>query len=130
MTPDFEYYDDDEDDVFEGSPDETLPPTPEFSDNYVGAELMLPRGSEYFKGRVIKRTCDNDRNVIGRANENPILNSREYVVEFEDGTEAELAANAIAQSMYAQCDPDGNQYVLFDLITDYEQSKSTISHAD
>ena len=68
LTPDFEYYDDDEEDGFEGSPDETLPPTPEFSDNYVGAELLLPRGSEYSKGRVIKRARDNNGNIIGRAN--------------------------------------------------------------
>ena len=42
------------------------------------------------------------------ANENPILDTRGYVVEFEDGEQAELAANTIYQSMYAQCDPDGN----------------------
>ena len=42
---------------------------------------------------------------MGTANVNPILDLRQYVVEFEDGTEAELTANAIAMSMYAQCDP-------------------------
>ena len=29
LAPEFEYYDDDFEDVFEGAPDETLPPTPE-----------------------------------------------------------------------------------------------------
>ena len=48
LTPNFEYYADDED-GFEGTADETLPPkllppTPEADDNYVGAELLLPRG--------------------------------------------------------------------------------------
>ncbi len=75
LTLDFEYYDNDEEDGFEGSPDEILPPTPEFSNNYVGAELMLPRGSEYSKGRVIKRARYNDGHVMGRANENLILDS-------------------------------------------------------
>ena len=34
---------------------------------------------------------------------------REYVVEFEDGKEAAFAASIIAQSVYAQCGPSGNQ---------------------
>ena len=46
---------------------------------------------------------------MGRANDNQIIEYRQYVVNFEDGTEAELEANDITQSMYAQCDPDGNQ---------------------
>ena len=57
---------------------------------------------------MLKRAHDNNENVIGCANENPILDTRGYVVEFKDGEQAELSANTIAQSMYAQCDPDGN----------------------
>ena len=81
-------------------------------------------------GRVTKRLRDADGNPIGRANENPILDTREYVVEFDDGTQAELAANVIAQSMYAQCDPDGNTYVLFDSIVDFRKNESALSKAD
>ena len=82
------------------------------------------------QGRVHKCTHDNDGNPIGIGNKNPILNSREYSVEFKDGTEAELAANNISQSMYAQCDPDGRTYVLFDYITDFCRSKTAICYAD
>ena len=57
---------------------------------------------------MLKRARDNDDNVIGLANENPILDTREYVVEFYDGEQAVLASNTIAHSMYAQCDSDGN----------------------
>ena len=81
-------------------------------------------------GRVVKRSRDNDGNPIGRANDNPVLDTRQYVVEFADGMEAELAANVIATSMYAQCDDEGNQYVLFDSITDYRRSASALSHED
>ena len=101
LTPDCEYYGDQEEE-FEGTPDEVLPPTPEVGDNYVGADLMLPRGQGVARCRVVKRSRDNDGQPIGRANDNLILDTREYVVEFEDGEQAELAANAIAQSMYAQ----------------------------
>ena len=71
---------------------------------------------------MLKRARDNDDNFIGCANENPILDTRRYVVEFEDGEQAELAANTIAQSMYAQCGPDGNQFVMFDSIVDFRRS--------
>ena len=79
---------------------------------------------------MLKCAHDNDDNVIGRANENPILDTRGYVVEFEDGEQAELAANTIAQSMYAQCDPDGNQYVMFDSIVDFRRSTTALYYAD
>ena len=76
-------------------------------------------GSAMAQGKVVKRARDNDGNVISRSNDNPILDTREYVVEVNDGKEAALAAITNTQSMHTQCDPDGNQYVLVDLINDY-----------
>ena len=85
----------------------------------MGVSLELPLGNDLAQGMVTKRSRDNDGNVIGRAHDSPILNTREYIVEFETGEEAELSANAITQSMYTQCNLEGNQYVLFDSIVDY-----------
>ena len=79
---------------------------------------------------MLKRARENDDNVIGRANENPILDTRGYIVEFEDDKQSELAANTIAQSMYAQCDPDRNQYVMFDSIVDFGRSTTALCYAD
>jgi len=70
---------------------------------------------------VKSRKRDADGNPIGRADANPILDTREYIVEFEDGDEAELNANLIAEVMYAQCDPNGNQYVLLDSLVDHRR---------
>ena len=130
LTPEFEYYADEDETGFEGTPDEPLPPTPEVGDNYVGARLNLPRGDGQAMGRVVKRARNNDGNTIGRAHQNPILDTREYVAEFEDGTTSELAANVIAQSMYAQCDPDGNTYLLFDSIVGHRKGTSALSAED
>ena len=83
LTPEFAYYADGIEDRFEGTPDEIKEapsPTPEDSDNYVGSILQLPRGQVLAHGRVLKRARDNDDNVIGCANENPILDIRGYVV--------------------------------------------------
>ena len=67
-----------------------------------------------YQGRFTERTRDNNGNVVGRPHENPFLDMRTYIVEFEQEKETDLSANAIAESIYAQCDPEGNQYVLFD----------------
>ncbi len=71
------------------------------------------------RGRVTEKTRCLDGNPKGVANANPILDTREYIVTFDDGDATELTATLIAESKYAQCDPDGNQYVLLDSIIDY-----------
>ena len=77
---------------------------------------MLPHSSGKERVRVTNMSQENCGNTMGHAKPNPILDSQQYVVEFEDGNEAELTANAIYQRMYAQCDPDGNQYLMLDSI--------------
>jgi hypothetical protein len=72
------------------------------------------------KGCVTARKRDADGNPKGRANPNPILDTCEYMVTFEVGDVTDLTANLIAESMYAQCDPNGNQYVLLDSLIDHQ----------
>ena len=81
-------------------------------------------------GRVTKRARDSDGNPMGTAHDNPILDTRQYIVQFNDGDEAELAANVIATNMYAQCDPEGNQYVLLDSLVDYKRSTTALCYED
>ena len=85
LTPEFEYYADDVEDRFEGTPDEIReapPPTLEASENYVGSRIQLLHGQILAQGRVLKRVRDSDDNVIVRANGNPILDTRGCIVEF------------------------------------------------
>jgi hypothetical protein len=93
--------------------------TPEIGDNYLSAELMLPKGGVLVKGRVTARKHDQDGNPVGCANDNPIFDTRSYIVNFDDGDQTELTANMIAGSLYLQCDPDGNQYVLLEEIVNH-----------
>ena len=69
-------------------------------------------------------------NPIRRDNYNPIFDSRQYEVEFDDGDTSELTYNLIAENIYAQCDPEGNQYVLLDSLLDFRRSESALSLAD
>ena len=97
-------------------------PTPEAGDNYLGASILLARGSTSARAKVKSRKRDSDGNVIGKADPNPIKDTRTYEVEFPDGEIAELTANAIAEAMYSACDHDGNEYLLFDCFVDYKKS--------
>ena len=75
--------------------------TPEAYDQYLGAELLLPQGDEMIARRVIKRARGQDGNPIGIRNSNPLLDTREYVVEFSDGSTAEYGANIIAENLFS-----------------------------
>ena len=104
-----------------------IEPTSEVGDNYLNVEIILPRGPSLERGCVISRKRDNNSNPIGNANANPVLDSRCCEVQFNNGAMAELDANVIATSMYAQCDPDGNQYVLLDSFVDYCKQDNALS---
>ena len=49
----------------------------------------------------------------------PVLDTRMYQVEFAGGKVTTFTTNIIAQSMYTQCDADGNEYLLLDALVDY-----------
>ena len=84
LTPTYEYYDDDHQDVAPDAPPEQLTPTTEIGDNYVNMELMLPPGGTLARVQVTERKSDHKGNAIGRSNDNPILDTKEYEVKFED----------------------------------------------
>ncbi len=110
LTPEFQPYDLEFDFGVDNANELTSKEvTPETGDNYLNAEISLPRGGTMAMGRVIGRKRDTDGNPIGRANSNPILDTRAYKVQFDDGDVTKLTASMIAQFMYAQCDADGNQ---------------------
>ena len=75
--------------------------TPEvLEDTYLNMELALSRdgdGPEFAK--VTKRLRDANGLPIGTANDNPLLDTRLYEVEYADGHKASLAANTIAINM-------------------------------
>jgi hypothetical protein len=102
-----------------------------FDDTYLNMELALPReGGEIQFGRVVKRLRDKDGLPIGTANDNPILDSRLYEVEFQDGYKTSLAANAIAENLFAQIDDEGNRHVLFQEIIDHRVNGKQVLQQD
>ncbi len=127
LTPDPTYYDDTNAMDPEYGDTEV---TPGIGDNYLSAELMLPKSDVLVKGHVTARKRDRDGNPVGHANDNPILDNRSYIVDFDDGDQTELTANMIAESLYLQCDPNGNQYVLLEDILDHQCLPTAIRLSD
>ena len=104
--------------------------TPEIGDNYIGANIELPWGGVLTKGKVIARKQDAGGNPIGHAHANPILDTREYTVEFDDQDVTKLTANKITVSVYTQCNPDVNQYLLLADIIDHRTNDQAIRLVD
>jgi hypothetical protein len=127
LTPDYDFYDDDHD--LDPEHDD-LEVTPEMGDNYLNAEISVLQGGTLMKGRVTSQKRDKDSNPIELANTNPILDTHEYTFTFDDGDETVLNANLIDEAVYAQCDPDGNQYVLLDSIIDHRRLDTAIRPSD
>jgi hypothetical protein len=54
-------------------------------DNYLSAKLMLSKGGVMVKGRVTAKKREGGGKPIGLANDNPILDTQSYIVNFDHG---------------------------------------------
>ena len=103
-----------------------------FVDRYLNMELALPKGDDPNPqlAKVTKRQREPNGIPVGTANDNPILDSRMYEVEYQDGTKASLAATYIAENMFAQVDQEGNRHVLLDKAIDHRVSGREVKQQD
>jgi hypothetical protein len=99
-------------------------------DKLLAAEVILPKGDYQFVGKVIGRKRDANGNPVGRANSNPILDTRVSEVEFPDGSVKDYAANILAEALYAQVDVDGNRFLLLKEIIDHKTDATALSKSD
>ena len=106
--------------------------TDDVYDPYVNVEIGLPHGpeGERLRGHVRKRAIDDHNNPIGVAHDNPILDTRAYVVEFIDGDQQIITANIIAENILSQVDEDGHTLMLIDEILDHRTTDELLSGDD
>ena len=130
-------YEDDDEDVREmpemydpvdatGTPIDQQP----LYDKLIHAEVALPQGDTLRQAKVTGRTIDPSGATIGTYNENPMLNTLMYDVEFPDGEVKEYAANVIAENLFAQVDDEGFALPVFDSILDYAKSEEAVEKDD
>ena len=73
---------------------------------------------------------DNEGNPIGMANKNPILDTRVYDIEFLDGFCQPLAANLIAENIFAQVEQYGMRHKIIDMIIDVREIDISVKEKD
>jgi hypothetical protein len=69
LTPEHIHYGEDADSI--DSDHGNLEITPELGGNYIGAEILIPRGGVFLRGRVARRKRDANGNPIGRSHDSP-----------------------------------------------------------
>ena len=66
-----------------------------------------------------RRALDEEGRQIEVASKNPLLDHRQYEVEYIDGRNEVLTANTITEILLAQFDDDGHQNILIHKIEDH-----------
>ena len=96
-------------------------------DGYIQAKVKLMRNGVKQAGRVIARKKDGDNRPVGRKHANPLLDTREYVVDFANGSSKAYSTNVIAKSIYSQVNEFGRTLQLLDEITDHQHNQTAVS---
>ena len=85
---------------------------PELAENSKGADIFLSSRGTMARCHVVMLSHVVNGKVMDRSHIMAILDTRMYQVELGGGDITELLFNVTSKSMYAQCDADGNEYLL------------------
>jgi hypothetical protein len=99
-------------------------------DRILHSEVSLQLGENMAVGKVTKRAIGPDGTIAGTYDENPMLNTMIYEVEFNDGQLKEYAANVIAENMLSQVDEDGFSRAMMEGIVDWRKDEAAIPMED
>ena len=95
-------------------------------DMLINTKVALPNGDEINNAKVIGRSKDSYDQYIKVYNDNPLLDSTVYDVQFPDGTIKPYSANGIADNMYRQVNEDGFPDTTFECIVDHNRDKNAV----
>jgi hypothetical protein len=99
-------------------------------DQNVGASVKLSIGDKVQTGKVTGQKRGLDGVARGKASANPILDTRTYNVELPDCHSEEYMVNGIVENMYAQCDEEGNQFLVLHDIVGHKTDGHAVERAD
>jgi hypothetical protein len=128
-TPDYEVYDNDKTEPMLLPEIDNIVGTAGYNlegyNGYITLEVILPKDEL----KIVWRKVVVNGKSSGASNNNPILDTREYEVEFADGDVLEYTANLKAENLYSSVDQDGKRFVLMDLIIDHKMNKLALTKA-
>ena len=93
-------------------------------DCLINSEVLLQLGQKMTTGTVKRRAIGPDGRTAGTYDDNPVLNTIIYEVEFPDGQVKEYGANVIAENMLTQVDSEGYSMTLMDGIINHRKDES------
>ncbi len=100
-------------------------------DKYIGAEVMMDVPGEGPRRATVKRRVEDlEGKKAGSYHRNPMMDTREYELEYDDGTHDRYFANVIAENLYSQVDSEGHQFLVLDEISDHRSDGTAILVAD
>jgi hypothetical protein len=99
-------------------------------DQYVDSSVQLSIGDKVQTGKVTGRKRGLDGVERWKASANPIIDKITYNVEFPDDRSEEYTANAISENMYAQCDEEGNHFLMMQDIVGHKTDGHAVECAD
>ena len=79
---------------------------------------------------VNRHKLDDEGNAFVNINNNPLIATRAYEVEFYDGTTEFLTATIIVEYILVQADEEGHRQILADEIIDHRQDVNAIVKED
>ena len=87
---------------------------------YTNMEVALRRGddSKLLRAQVKKRALDPKGYLIGKQHSNPLLDTSQYKVQYEDSEIEIITANIIAENILTQVNDEGRQQMLMEEIID------------
>ena len=92
-------------------------------DEYIGSQIVIPNKEAVPVLAIVKkRKRDALNQPIGTKNENPILDSRIYELEFPDGRIEEYSVNVLAENLFNMADEDGWDTGLLEEVIDFRSN--------
>ena len=99
--------------------------------SYIAAKVRLPKGGHTFaNGKVVGRVRDECGELVGKSNPNPLLDTSEYEVLFNDGSVERYSANIIAENIYSQIDKDGTTVSYLQDIIGHRKDDAAVSKSE
>ena len=108
-----------EDDFVDANGNPTLANS--LTDILISSEVLLPQGEEQQLAKVLRRSVDQDGQVVGQRHKNPLLNTLMYDIEIPNVNVRKYAANIIAVNLLAQVDPEGFHTNVLKVILDHQR---------
>ena len=98
----------------------------EDDDKYISMKVLLPIEGSKQEATVLSRKRLQDGTLKGTSSNNPILDTREYTVQFADGTYADYSANVLIENLHEHIDNYGSSHDIIKDITNHRFAEDTI----